>query len=159
MSLRQWIKAGAAIGNLKKPGDWARALVDGNLFITLFEQGPHGKLVGEDINGNRYYENNDLPYDRKRWVVYKERTPPYKPNPTSIPPEWHGWINYINDFEPNNHKFTKPVYALPSCPPSPTGSAVGGYYQPKGAWANPRQLKWKRYSAWRPSEGAAAAGK
>ena len=30
MSLRQWIKAGAAIGNLKKPGDWARALVDGN---------------------------------------------------------------------------------------------------------------------------------
>lgn len=30
--------------------------------ITLFEQGPHGKLVGEDINGNRYYENNDLPY-------------------------------------------------------------------------------------------------
>jgi hypothetical protein len=31
MSLRQWIKAGAAVGNLKKPGDWARALVDGNL--------------------------------------------------------------------------------------------------------------------------------
>ena len=104
--------------------------------ITLFEQGPHGKLVGEDVNGNRYYENNDLPYgafglehvssstrprprprspppatpnppDRKRWVVYKERTPPYKPNPTSIPPEWHGWINYINDFEPGNHKVRK----------------------------------------------------
>jgi hypothetical protein len=47
------------------------------------------------------------PPDRKRWVVYKERTPPYKPNPTSIPPEWHGWINYINDFEPGNHKVRK----------------------------------------------------
>jgi hypothetical protein len=31
MSLRQWIKAGAAVGNLKKRSDWARALVDGNL--------------------------------------------------------------------------------------------------------------------------------
>jgi hypothetical protein len=30
--------------------------------ITLFEQGPLGKLVGEDVNGNRYYENNEGPY-------------------------------------------------------------------------------------------------
>jgi hypothetical protein len=50
--------------------------------------------------------------DRKRWVVYAERTPPYKPNPTSIPPEWHGWINYINDYEPGNHKVCRRVFFL-----------------------------------------------
>ena len=88
--------------------------------------------------------------------MYKDPTPPYKPNPTSIPPEWHGWINYINDYEPGNHKFVKPIYALPACPPSATGSAVGGYYSPKGAWANPRQLRWKKYTSWR-AEGSAAA--
>lgn len=36
---------------------------------------------------------------RKRWVIYAEkRTNAY--NPTTIPPEWHAWINYINDYPP-----------------------------------------------------------
>jgi NADH:ubiquinone oxidoreductase subunit len=34
-------------------------------------------------------------------VIYEERrTNAY--NPTTIPPEWHGWINYINDSPPTS---------------------------------------------------------
>lgn len=122
----------------------------------LTPQHPHTKTHQPNQQTNKRKPTKD----RKRWVVYKDPTPPYKPNPTSIPPEWHGWINYINDYEPGTHKFAKAIYALPACPPSSTGSAVGGYYQPKGSWANPRQLKWKKYSAWRPPGASSeAAGK
>ena len=69
----------------------------------------------------------------------------------SIPPEWHGWINYINDFPPTTYDYKKPVYAIapPAC--SPTGSAQGSYYQPKGAWANAAgKRSWLKYEAWAP---------
>jgi NADH dehydrogenase (ubiquinone) 1 alpha subcomplex subunit 12 len=44
--------------------------------------------VGEDQFGNRYYEDNNTWYTRKRWVIYKDMS---TYNPTSVPPEWHGW--------------------------------------------------------------------
>lgn len=32
-------------------------------------------------------------------MIYAEtKTNAY--NPTTIPPEWHGWINYVNDLPP-----------------------------------------------------------
>jgi NADH dehydrogenase (ubiquinone) 1 alpha subcomplex subunit 12 len=42
-------------------------------------------------------------------VVYADK---FDYNPTSVPPEWHGWLNYINDYEPNNHQFKKPIYQV-----------------------------------------------
>ncbi len=41
---------------------------------------------------------------------------------TSIPPEWHGWLNYINDFNPTQHDFKKPVFQ------------VGGMAGERGCW-------------------------
>jgi hypothetical protein len=37
------------------------------------------------------------PADRQRWIMYKDKS---NYNPTQIPPEWHGWLNYINDYPP-----------------------------------------------------------
>lgn len=129
---------------------FAKTLIDGNLFAQLFCQGPNGTLVGTDYNGNKYYENRELGYERARWVVYAEKdlgTPYSKYNPTSIPPEWHGWVNYINDFPPTTYDYKKPIYAIEA---SATKTGSPQAYQPKGAWANPAKRNWRKFEAWTP---------
>lgn len=76
------------VGGFKGPLDWLKIVADGNLFVTIFEKGPTGKLVGEDQFGNKYYEDESTSYNRKRWVVYKSLS---SYNPSIVPPEWHGW--------------------------------------------------------------------
>jgi NADH dehydrogenase (ubiquinone) 1 alpha subcomplex subunit 12 len=111
MSFLKAIAKAKEIGNIKSPLDWLRVLADGNLFLTLTEKGASitARLVGTDQFGNRYFEDNETTYNRKRWVVYKDMS---MYNPTSVPPEWHGWLNYINDFDPESHKFKRPIYAI-----------------------------------------------
>lgn len=48
-----------------------------------------------------------MPAARRRFVVFADK---FDYNITSVPPEWHGWLNYMNDYEPTHHDFKKPVY-------------------------------------------------
>ncbi|WIA20533.1 hypothetical protein OEZ85_004928 [Tetradesmus obliquus] len=132
------------VAGFRKPLDWLKIAADGNLFVTIFEKGPTGNLVGEDLHGNKYYEDNTTTYNRKRWVVYKDLT---DYNPSGIPPEWHGWLNYINDFAPTQHDFKRPVYAIDA---GVTKTGTLAAYQPKGAWINPEKRSWVKYEAWQP---------
>ena len=45
-----------------------------------------GRLVGEDVFGNRYYQTADA---KRRWVIFKGLAEPSK-----VPPEWHGWLHH-----------------------------------------------------------------
>lgn len=129
---------------------FAKSLIDGNLFAQIFCQGPNGTLIGTDVHGNKYYENKDLGYGRSRWIVYADQyigTPYSKYSPTSIPPEWHGWVNYINDFPPNKYEFKKPIYAIEA---NPTKTGTTGAYLPKGSWVNTQKRNWKKYETWTP---------
>ena len=60
-----------------------------------------GTLVGSDANGNKYYQDNDAPYGRTRWVEYP--TPmgvtqiDNKFDGSMVSPEWHGWLHYMHD--------------------------------------------------------------
>ena len=68
----------------------------GNRFVgTIFIRCLHG-LIRHHIT-RRYYENEDLPYARKRWVLFKDT---FDYNSTSVSPQWHGWLNGVNDFAP-----------------------------------------------------------
>ena len=60
-----------------------------------------GDLVGTDRNGNKYYQNLDYPFGQSRWVEYADI---HNYEPTSIPPEWHGWIHYQWDELPEHPK-------------------------------------------------------
>ena len=133
-----------SIGELFRSGKGAWLLFDGNLFETAVAHTVKGNLIGEDMFGNKYYENRDLPYDRCRWVVYADKV---DYNATSIPPEWHGWVNYINDYPPTTHEYKKPIYAIQ---PYITRTGTSGAYQPKGAWSNTEQRKWKKMQYWQP---------
>ena len=53
-----------------------------------------GEQVGEDSDGNVYYQERRIPEGRRRrrWVVYNG------PDEASrIPPEWHAWLHYTVD--------------------------------------------------------------
>lgn len=90
--------------------------------------------------------NSDIlvPAGRKRWVVYKDT---FDYNPTSSPAEWHGWLNYVNDYPPTKYDYKKPIYAIEHFA-SKTGTPEA--YAPKGSWANTQKRSWKKYEAWKP---------
>src|SRR5690242_4332521 len=54
----------------------------------------HGKLVGRDISGNRYYlEKSPRRGMRVRcWVLSAGPT-----EASAVPPEWEGWLHYTTD--------------------------------------------------------------
>ena len=54
----------------------------------------HGRLVGSDEAGNRYFEDKRLRPGQqpRRWVLYAG-----EPEASSIPPEWHAWMHYTTN--------------------------------------------------------------
>ncbi|OBZ84856.1 NADH dehydrogenase [ubiquinone] 1 alpha subcomplex subunit 12 [Choanephora cucurbitarum] len=50
-----------------------------------------GRLVGTDVNGNKYFENNDEVSGRERWVEYASK----QNDSADITPEWHMWLARI----------------------------------------------------------------
>ncbi len=68
-----------------------------------------GKAVGEDAQGNRYYEDKagrSINGKPRRWVVYNGDI-----EASRVPPEWHGWLHYTVDTVPQapaKQKWFKP---------------------------------------------------
>mmetsp|Transcript_63345 Transcript_63345/g.74156 ORF Transcript_63345/g.74156 Transcript_63345/m.74156 type:complete len:246 (+) Transcript_63345:90-827(+) len=57
-----------------------------------------GTLMGSDPAGNKYYENRvDYPFGQHRWV---EPGDTHNFDSASVPPEWNGWMNSMNDIAP-----------------------------------------------------------
>eukprot|EP00877_Chromochloris_zofingiensis_P010716 jgi/Chrzof1/5899/Cz16g19250.t1 len=146
-AIRQYFSKIREVAGIQKASDWVLPIFDGNLLVQLIDQAHKGKLVGEDQFGNKYYENPEGLYNRKRWVIYKDKS---SYNATSIPPEWHGWINYINDFPPTQYDYRRPVFAIE---PYVTKTGTTEYYQPKGAWVNSEKRCWRKHTAWKPPGG------
>ena len=91
---------------LSKAADAVGTFLDGKVmeakYIHPFFH-ENAELVGEDYNGNKYYEiTKGVLYGRHRWVVYKDL---YDYSPASVPPEWHGWLHNINDDAPSRVSF------------------------------------------------------
>lgn len=107
-----------------------------------------GTLVGEDSLGNKYYENMAYQSGRHRWVQYAELDAGWSTyNAASVPSEWHGWLNHIDD-RPGLVGAVEPTYGVKFLP---ANSGEKGMYQPKGSFLNKRGIKnWKRYTPWSP---------
>ena len=74
-------------------GIWSPAHI---ISVTILSR---AKRVGIDSQGNKYYTakpRKGYNYER-RWVIYKG-----VPEPTKIPPEWHGWIHHQSNQVPAN---------------------------------------------------------
>ncbi len=132
-----------------------KTILDGKVAEVL-AHGAGGTFVGEDYNGNRYFERPDGQAGRSRWVVYSGAAHHYEnQNPTTIPPEWHSWLHYMSDENPmNSPAGKKPVFlAAAREHPSYEKQDGVGKYLPKGAWAWNKKggrRNWRKFQAWTP---------
>ena len=113
---------------------------NGQTLGTRFFTWRSGKKVGEDAEGNCYYQNGD----GKRWVIYNGDA-----EPSRIPPGWHGWIHHRTDTAPSDENYEQRDWEMPHLE-NMTGTA--GAYRPKGSLFNQdkRPTVTGDYEAWRP---------
>ena len=100
-----------------------------------------GKLVGEDKNGNKYYESKS----GRRWVIYNGEVEASK-----IPDEWYSWIHRIGNKIENVQHLKKYKWQKKHLP-NLTGTQYA--YQPKSLNIEFNKKKENRdYKAWNPKE-------
>lgn len=105
----------------------------------------HGRLVGEDDQGNKYYQERS---GDRRWVMYKGEI-----EASRIPPEWHAWLHHTVDEPPSE----RPPKVMPWEKPhirNLTGTAAA--YFPPGSLQDPRPRAPATgdYEAWRPEDAS-----
>lgn len=61
---------------------------------TLLNTWLHGRKVGTDQHGNRYFESKKQKQGvrPRRWVLFKGDLEASK-----VPPEWHAWLHYTTE--------------------------------------------------------------
>lgn len=62
----------------------------------------HGKLVGVDKYGNKYYQNDYYFVPRNRWVEFNESVF-LDYDGSQVPAEWHNWLHYVCDDPPTEN--------------------------------------------------------
>lgn len=108
---------------------------------TLWTISRKGKLVGEDEQGNRYYQERTGP---RRWVVYNGYA-----DASRVPPEWHPWLHHTVE-EPPTLAPPKIKHWEKEHVPNMTGTPFA--YRPPGSLAGKgvRARGTGDYEAWKP---------
>jgi NADH:ubiquinone oxidoreductase subunit len=114
---------------------------NGQTLGTRFYTWRHGRFVGADEFGNRYYETRD---GRRRWVIYAGYA-----EPSTIPPLWHGWIHHRRDRPPVDETQQQRPWQKPH-QPNLTGTAEA--YRPPGSLLaqRPKAVELD-YEPWQPN--------
>jgi NADH:ubiquinone oxidoreductase subunit len=110
---------------------------NGATLSTKLYTSANGIFVGEDGNGNRYFEDKSGkgPAGKpRRWVIYNGYAEPSK-----VPPEWFGWLHYIVDTPPNQESYHPKPWQKPhlenftgtSAAYHPPGSLFGDMRRPR----------------------------
>lgn len=114
----------------------------GTFLFTLV----HGRQVGTDEFGNRYFEARRRRQGKhlKRWVLYHGRNEASK-----VPAHWHGWLHYTHDkpIPEAAHKYGWQKEHLPNL----TGTT--GRYLPQGSIekGGQRAKATADYQPWQPN--------
>jgi NADH:ubiquinone oxidoreductase subunit len=115
---------------------------------ALFDIKRRGVFVGEDEQGNRYYEERrpSLEGRKRRYVTYKGLS-----EASRVPPDWHGWLHYTLDEPPTLTPLKRQAWELPHAP-NLTGTIHA--YRPKGALqrGGVRAKATSDYQAWTPGD-------
>ena len=106
-----------------------------------------GKAVGEDDQGNRYYEARDgrqIGGYTRRWVIYNGEA-----EASRIPPGWHGWLHHRTDLPPSDEAYTPHPWEQPH---QPNWTGTSRAYHPQGSLhaAGQRPRATGDYEAWKP---------
>lgn len=99
----------------------------------------NGVKVGEDSQGNVFYENKDK---SRRWVIYSGEA-----EASRIDPDWHGWLHHTWDAPPTDKPLAHKPWEKPH-QENLTGTALA--YAPKGSIRRSDPAPRNDYEAWTP---------
>lgn len=99
----------------------------------------HGQKVGEDEQGNIFYQSKG---GKRRWVIYNGEA-----EASRVSPDWHGWLHFTWDQTPSELPLTRRVWEKPHRA-NMTGSADA--YLPDGSLYRADPAERRDYEAWRP---------
>lgn len=111
---------------------------NGSTLNTQFYTWRKGKKVGEDAEGNTYYESEA----GKRWVIFNGLS-----EASRVSPEWHGWLHHTWDEPPTERPLPKKDWEKPHVE-NLTGSLAA--YAPPGSIRKAEPVQRSDYEAWSP---------
>lgn len=111
---------------------------NGATLNTLIYTKRKGKKVGEDEQGNTYYESSE----GRRWVIFNGEA-----EASRVSPDWHGWLHYTFDEKPSERPLKHKAWEKPH-QENLTGTALA--YAPAGSIRAVRPVERSDYEAWSP---------
>lgn len=114
---------------------------NGQTLNTQFFTWRKGQFVGEDAEGNRFYQTRD---GKRRWVIYNGEA-----EASRISPDWHGWLHHTFENAPSNEPLPRKAWQKPHVP-NLTGTPAA--YAPPGSIRRVEPAKPRDYEAWQPAE-------
>ena len=99
----------------------------------------HGQKLGEDEQGNVFYQTND---GKKRWVIYNGEA-----EASRVSPAWHGWLHHTYDTPPTEARLPRKTWEKPHHE-NLTGTAMA--YAPAGSIRRAEPKPRSDYEAWTP---------
>jgi NADH:ubiquinone oxidoreductase subunit len=98
-----------------------------------------GQKVGEDEQGNIYYQTRD---SKRRWVIYNGEMEASRVNP-----DWHGWLHFTWNEPPTQKPLAHKAWEQPH-QENLTGTAAA--YAPPGSIRGHAPALRADYEAWQP---------
>ena len=112
---------------------------NGQTLNTQFFTARHGVKVGEDGEGNIYYQSRDA---KKRWVIYNGEM-----EASRVGPDWHGWLHHTWDEPPTKAPLKHKPWEAPHLE-NLTGTQAA--YAPPGSIRKGQAVARADYDAWSP---------
>jgi NADH:ubiquinone oxidoreductase subunit len=112
---------------------------------ALYDIGRRATQVGEDEQGNRYFQERRASRDGRprRYVLYNGVA-----EASRVPPDWHGWLHYTIDEPPTVAPLRRQAWERPHRP-NMTGTIYA--YRPQGSLAREGEPHGEPdYEAWTP---------
>ena len=98
-----------------------------------------GRKVGEDAQGNAYFQSAD---GKRRWVIYNGEM-----EASRVPPEWHGWLHHTFKELPSERPLVRKSWEKPHHE-NLTGTPAA--YVPAGSLNRAVPVERRDYEAWQP---------
>ena len=108
---------------------------------TQFWTWRNGQKVGEDDQGNIFYQTKDA---KRRWVIFNGES-----EASRIDPNWHGWLHHTWDEPPTSHPLTHKSWEKPH-QENLTGTSAA--YAPAGSLRRAAPVERRDYEAWQPDQ-------
>lgn len=112
---------------------------NGSTLNTQLYTRRHGVQVGEDDQGNVYFETRD---GKRRWVMFNGEAEASRVNP-----EWHGWLHHTMKEPPNKRPLPHKAWEKPH-QENLTGTPLA--YAPAGSLRRVDPAPRQDYEAWTP---------